>query len=101
MRIVSLLPSATETLFALGLDEEIGGAFALAEGCDPWGDRPLGARACGARRIDLRSRPGCTGVAVAGSDHHPRPVPRVLGDSRGIRSGAGANFCATRSVEYR
>ncbi len=39
MRIVSLLPSATEILFALGLDHEIGGdSLADAARCDACGN---------------------------------------------------------------
>ncbi len=46
MRIVSLLPSATEILFALGLGEEIVG---VSHECD----HPLQARS---RRVVIRSR---------------------------------------------
>ena len=73
MRLVSLLPSATETLFALGFDEEIVGVShecdfpaqqneecvvrsRLPKNVTPAETDPLGAAARGARGIDLRGQ---------------------------------------------
>ena len=99
MRIASLVPSATEALFALGLGDHV---VAVTHECDHPAEAlglprltrsviPAGPRAAGDRRPrprdhragrgPLRARRGGAGAARAGPDRHPgavRGLRRVL-----------------------
>ena len=100
MRIVSLVPHATELLFALGLGDDV---VAVTHECDfpaaaralpqitrdvlPAGperrrDRRRGARAHRARRGDLRARRGAPARARARPHRHPGAVPGVRRELR-------------------
>ena len=97
MRIVSLVPHATELLFALGLGDQVVG---VTHECDhpaearerrardarrlPAGpvarrDRRRGARAHRARRVDLRARRGGAARARARPHRHAGAVPGLRG----------------------
>ena len=113
VRIVSLVPHATELLFALGLGPEVVGGHArvrlparragaarvtrdvLPGGLSAGGDRRGGARAHAARRGDLRARPRRPRGARAGADRHAGAVPGVRGLLRGGRRGR-AGRCRRR-----
>ena len=109
MRIVSLVPSATEMLFALGLGTDV---TAVTHECDhpaagaraaqgdarrdrpgpaAGGDRPRGARADRAGPGDLRARRGGAAARAARPDRHAGAVRRLRGLLRrrqgGRRSG--------------
>ena len=111
VRIVSLVPHATELLFALGLGPEV---VAVTHECDyppaaralPRGharraaggpgrgrDRRGRARAHAGGRGDLRARPRGAGGARARPDRHAGAVPGVRGL---LRRGRGARRASCR-----
>ncbi len=114
MRICSLLPSATEILYALGLGDSVVGvthecdfpAEAATKACADSAargsarccrrNRPPSKRTCRARRKHLRGGRGITAVAGAGFDCDAGPLPRLRGFAG--RSGYGAHAAAEKAA---
>ena len=117
MKIVSLLPSATEIVYALGLGDDLIG---VTDECDyppdavtkpvvsrsalPQG-RPLSSReideavrgAHGRARAPLHPGHGAAPPRAARRDPHPGPLPGLRGAERPGAAGAGrARACRTR-----
>ena len=123
MRIASLVPSATEALFALGLGDSVVAvthecdhppaaarlpkltASVIAEGLDAGRDRRQGARGHRPRRVALHPRRADPGRARPGPDRHPgavRGVRRLLRRRpRGRRPPRRAGRRCSRSTPRR
>src|SRR5580692_7095689 len=89
MRLVSLLPSATEIVYALGVGEDGRGGRPRYQRDDPGRDRRLRPHAAGGRRGSVHPAREGAGGPAARADTDPGPVPGVRAAVRSCRGGTG------------